>query len=150
MTTAYDVPAYELIKNTAEKLEKEDAIKMPEQNTYAKTSVARENIPDDPKWWYVRCASILRKIYIKNGIGVEELKEEYGGKRNRGSKPSHARGGSGTIVRRCVQQLEQVGYVTKIKGKGRIITPKGKKFMDNTAYEVKSQVVSSYPGLEKY
>ena len=150
MTTAYDVPAHDLIKQTAKKLEKEDAIKMPEENRYAKTSVARENIPDNPDWWYVRCASILRKIYVNNGIGIEQLKAEYGGKRDKGSKPSKARSGSGTIVRRCVQQLEQAGFVKKIKGKGRIITPKGQKFMDNMAYEVKSQIVSVYPGLEKY
>ena len=123
---------------------------MPEENRYAKTSVARENIPDNADWWYVRCASILRKIYVHNGIGIEQLKAEYGGKRDKGSKPSKARSGSGTIVRRCVQQLEQAGYVKKIKGKGRMMTPKGQKFLDNTAYEVKSQIVSNYPGLEKY
>jgi small subunit ribosomal protein S19e len=139
-----------LIKQTAKKLEKEESIKMPEANRYAKTSVARENIPDNPDWWYVRCASILRKIYVHNGIGIEQLKAEYGGKRDKGSKPSKARSGSGTIVRRCVQQLEQAGYVKKIKGKGRMMTPKGQKFMDNTAHEVKSEIVSSYPGLEKY
>jgi len=150
MTTAYDVPAHDLIKETAKKLQKEEAIKMPEENRYAKTSVARENIPDNADWWYVRCASILRKIYVHNGIGIEQLKAEYGGKRDKGSKPSKARSGSGTIVRRCVQQLEQAGYVKKIKGKGRMMTPKGQKFLDNTAYEVKSQIVSNYPGLEKY
>ena len=74
----------------------------------------------------------------------------HGGKRDKGSKPSKARSGSGTIVRRCVQQLEQAGYVKKIKGKGRMMTPKGQKFMDNTAFEVKSQIISNYPGLEKY
>jgi len=150
MTTVYDVPAHELIVHLAKKFEKEEAIKMPEQNKYTKTSVASENIPDNADWWYVRCASILRKIYMNNGIGIAELKEEYGGKRRRGSKPSHARGGSGTIVRRCVQQLEQAGYVSKIRGKGRVITPKGQKLMDNNANGVKSEIVSSYPGLEKY
>jgi small subunit ribosomal protein S19e len=150
MTTANDVPAHELIQHLAKKFEKEETIKMPEQNKYAKTSVAAENIPDNPDWWYIRCASIFRKIYMHNGIGIAELKEEYSGKRRRGSKPPKARAGSGTIVRRCVQQLEQAGFVTQIKGKGRIITPKGQKFMDNNAYDVKSKIVSSYPGLEKY
>ena len=150
MTTVYDVPALELIQHIAKKFVKENAIEMPEQNKYAKTSVASENLPDNADWWYVRCASILRKIYMNNGIGIAELKEKYGGKRRRGSKPSHARAGSGTVVRRCVQQLEQAGYVTKIRGKGRVITPKGQKLMDNNAYEVKSEIVSSYPGLEKY
>ena len=85
MTTAYDVPANELIKHTAVKFQKEEAIKMPEQNKYSKTSVARENIPDNSDWWYIRCASILRKIYFHDGIGIERLKAEYGGKKDKGS-----------------------------------------------------------------
>jgi small subunit ribosomal protein S19e len=150
MTTIYDVPALELIQHIAKKFEKEKAIAMPEQNKYSKTSVARENIPDNRDWWNIRCASILRKIYMKNGIGIEQLKAEYGGKRERGSKPPKAQSGSGTIIRRCVQQLEQAGYIRKIKGKGRIMTAKGQSFMDNSAHEVKSKITSTYPGLERY
>jgi small subunit ribosomal protein S19e len=150
MTTVYDVPAKALIDEVAKKFASDTAIEMPEQNTYSKTSVARENIPDNRDWWYVRCASILRKIYIKNGIGIEHLKAEYGGKRDRGSKPYKARSGSGTVVRRAVQQLETAGYVTRIKGKGRVITPKGQSFLDNAAKGVVNQIQSSYPGIEKY
>ena len=89
-----------------------------------------------------------RKIF--NVIGIEHLRAEYGGKRNRGSKPHKARSGSGTIVRRAVQQLEEAGYVTKMRGKGRMLTGKGRSFMDNISFEVKKKVGSSYPGIEKY
>jgi len=75
---------------------------------------------------------------------------EYGGKRNRGSKPYKARLGSGSIVRRAVQQLEKAGYVKSIKGKGRVITPKGQSFMDNISNEVFQKVKGNYQGLEKY
>jgi len=47
------------------------------------------------------------------------------GKRNRGSKPNKAEAGSGAIVRHALQQLETAGYVTKMKGRGRILSPKG-------------------------
>lgn len=150
MTTVYDVPAKALIDEVAKRFVSEKAIEMPEENTFSKTSVARENIPEEHDWWYVRCASILRKIYIKNGIGIEHLKAEYGGKRDRGSKPYKARSGSGTIVRRCVQQLESAGYVTRIKGKGRVVTAKGQSFLDNVAKDVVSQLSSSYPGIDRY
>jgi len=150
MTTVYDVPAKELIDEVAKKLASDDSIELPEANIYSKTSVARENPPEDEDWWYVRCASILRKIYIHNGIGIEVLKAEYGGKRDRGSKPYKARSGSGTVTRRAVQQLEKAGYVTKIRGKGRIMTPKGRSFMDNASKEVLNQVKDTYPELEKY
>ena len=150
MTTVFDVPAKELIDEVAKKLEKEDSIELPDANQYSKTSVARENPPENAGWWYVRCASILRKIYMSNGIGIEVLRAEYGGKRDRGSKPYKARAGSGSVTRRAVQQLEKAGYVTKIRGKGRVITPKGRSFMDNSSKEVLDKIKNVYPELEKY
>lgn len=150
MTTVFDVPAKELIDEVAKKLASDDTIELPEANVYSKTSVARENPPENEDWWFVRCASILRKIYINNGIGIEVLKAEYGGKRDKGSKPYKARSGSGTVTRRAVQQLEKAGYVTKIRGKGRVMTPKGRSFMDNASKEVLNQVKDQYPELQKY
>jgi len=150
MTTVFDVPAKELIDAAAKKLQKESAISTPEENLFTRTGVSRENPPINKDWWYIRCASILRKIYISNVIGIEHLKAEYGGKRNRGSKPHKARSGSGTIVRRALQQLEKAGYVTKIKGKGRTLTSKGRSFLDNTSNEVMKDVASYYPELKKY
>lgn len=150
MTTVYDVPAKELIEEVAKKLQKEPAIKIPEANLYSKTSVDRENPPENRDWWYIRCASILRKIYLHKNIGVETLRAEYGGKKDRGSKPYKARAGSGSIVRRALQQLEAAGYVSRIKGKGRVITPKGRSFLDNVSYEVWNKIKDYYPGLEKY
>ena len=150
MTTAYDVPAKELVDELAKKLRNEKAIEEPEGSRFLRTGVHKENPPDNPDWWYTRCASILRKIYINNGIGVEHLRAEYGGKRNRGSKPYKARMGSGVIARKALQQLEKAGYVTKVKGKGRILTPKGRSFLDNTSHNVLKDVGSYYPGLDKY
>ena len=150
MTTLYDVPTKELIDEVAKKLQNDKSIVLPEENRYVRTGVHKENPPTNKDWWYVRCAAILRKIYIKNIIGIEQLRAEYGGGKNRGSKPSKARSGSGSIARRAVQQLEKAGYVTRIKGKGRVLTPKGRSFLDNTSHEVMKHVGAYYPGLEKY
>ena len=150
MTTVYDVPSKDLIDAVAKKLQSDKTIVVPEGNVFSRTGVDKENPPTDKNWWHTRCASILRKIYINNVIGVEHLKAEYGGKRNRGSKPYKARSGSGTIVRRALQQLEKAGYVTKIKGKGRALTPKGRSFLDNASHEVMKDVGSYYPELKKY
>ncbi|MBS3777768.1 MAG: 30S ribosomal protein S19e [Candidatus Thermoplasmatota archaeon] len=150
MTNVYDVPAKEFIDEIAKQLEKQDAISLPESNFYSKTSVARENEPEPDNWWYLRCASLLRKIYMNKTIGTQKLRSAYGGRLNLGSKPSKARTGSGSITRRAIQQLESAGYVKKIKGKGRSMTPKGRQFLDNIAHDVLNQVKKSYPGLEKY
>jgi small subunit ribosomal protein S19e len=150
MTTVYDVPSKDLIDAVAKKLQNDKTIVIPDANVFSRTGVDKENPPIDKNWWYTRCASILRKIYINNVIGIEHLRAEYGGKRDRGSKPYKARSGSGSIVRRALQQLEKAGYVTKIKGKGRVLTSKGRSFLDNTSHEVMKNVVDYYPELKKY
>ena len=150
MTIVYDVPAKELIDEVAKKLQEDESISLPESNIFSKTGVHNENLPENKNWWYVRCASILRKIYVNNEFGVEKLRSEYGGKMDRGSKPHKARSGSGSITRRALQQLEKGGYVTKIKGKGRVLTPKGRSFLDNTANEVMKNIADYYPELKKY
>lgn len=150
MTTGYDVPAKELIDELAKQLRKEDAVKKPEGSTFLRTAVHKEKPPENTDWWYTRCASVLRKIYMNDTIGIQHLRFEYSGKKNRGSKPNKALAGSGSIIRKAVQQLEKAGYVTKVKGKGRMITPKGRSFVDNVSNDVKKKIVSEYPDLEKY
>jgi small subunit ribosomal protein S19e len=150
MTTVYDVPPKELIDAVAKKLQNEETISLPEANLYSRTGINKENPPTDKDWWYTRCASILRKIYVCDTIGIERLRAEYGGKRDKGSKPYKASRGSGSIVRRAVQQLEKAGYVARIKGKGRVLTPKGRSFLDNASYEVMKNIKDYYPELKKY
>jgi small subunit ribosomal protein S19e len=87
---------------------------------------------------------------VKKEMGVEHMRAEYGGKRNRGSKPNKAEAGSGAIVRHALQQLETAGYVTKMKGKGRLLTSKGVKLLDNTSFEVKQSLLEAFPELKKY
>jgi len=150
MTTVFDVPSKEFIEAVAKKLQDDKTIAIPEANVYTKTGVCRENPPMEKNWWHMRCASVLRKIYVNNVIGVEHLRSEYGGNRDRGSKPNRAMSGSGSVVRRALQQLEKAGYVAKIKGKGRMLTSKGRSFLDNTANEVLKNVETNYPDLKKY
>ena len=150
MTTAYDVPAKELIAAVSKKLQNESAIVPLDWSKYVRTGVSKENPPETKEWWHNRCASILRKLYVKKEMGVEHMRAEYGGKRNRGSKPNKAEAGSGAIVRHALQQLETAGYVTKMKGKGRLLTPKGVKLLDNTSFEVKQSLLETFPELKKY
>lgn len=150
MTTVYDIPAKELIDTIAKKLQDDKSISLPEENMFSRTGVTKQNPPEDKNWWFIRCASILRKVYINNEMGVERLRSKYGGKRDRGSKPKHAMGGSGSITRRALQQLETAGYIKKIKGKGRVLTGKGRSFLDNSANETLKNISDAYPELKKY
>jgi len=151
LPTPFDVPPSMLISRLARYLKDNvDAVEPPEWAPYVKTGVHAERAPQNPDWWYVRCASLLRKIYIMGPIGVERLRSEYGGRKRRGVRPEHARKGSGAIVRKALQQLEKAGLVTTIRGKGRIVTPEGRSLLDTLSAEIKKELEKVNPALSKY
>ncbi|NOX71083.1 MAG: 30S ribosomal protein S19e [Candidatus Micrarchaeota archaeon] len=129
MVSAKDVPAGKLIESIAEDLKKIKEMKAPEWAPFVKTGVSRERVPDNKDWWYVRSSSILRKLYIQQPIGVERLRKLYGGRKNLGTMPEHKRKASGAVIRNILQQLEKAGFVGTEKGRGRILTPKGRSFV---------------------
>ena len=123
MTTVFDVPAELLINTVADEFrDNNDKIVAPEWTKLVKTGVHKERKPENIDWWYVRCASILRRVYIDGPVGVRSLRTFYGGKKDRGVNPEKFRKGSGSIVRVALHQLEDAGYVEKVDA-GRIITP---------------------------
>lgn len=139
MTTLYDVDLQELILKVAEELKKIPEIKPPVWAPFVKTGMHKERPPVDNDWWYIRTASILGKIYRLGPIGVCKLRTDYGGKKNRGVKKEHFYKGSGSIIRKGIQQLEKAGlikFIEKGNHKGRIVTPKGISFLDGIATKI--------------
>lgn len=149
MTTVFDIPANALIAKVAEELKNESSIKAPAWSEYVKTGVHKQMPPENPDWWYVRSAAVLRRIYVDGPIGVERMRSVYGGMQDRGSKPSHFRKGSGSIARKVMQQLEAAGYIEKVTG-GRNVSAKGRKFLDAVAHSLKEEAIKEAPGLSKY
>ena len=157
MTSIYNCDTSELVDKASEELKKIESIKAPEWAVYVKTGVHKERPPIKNDWWYVRAASVLRKIYTLGPIGISKLRVKYGGKKNRGTKTEHFYKGSGSIIRKIMQQLEKEGFVKKdLKSvhKGRIITAKGKKFLDDVAgkiskVQVKQEVKKEEPVKEE-
>lgn len=151
MPTPYDVPPSILIERLAKYLKDNvDAIKPPEWAPYVKTGAHAERAPQNPDWWYIRCASLLRKVYVKGPIGVEHLRSEYGGRKDRGTRPEHTRKGGGAIIRKALQQLENAGLVETIRGRGRIITSEGRKLLDSLSADIKEELERINPALSKY
>jgi small subunit ribosomal protein S19e len=64
------------------------------------------------------------------------MRSFYGGKKNRGARPNAFRKGSGSILRKSLQQLEAAGLIIHDKT-GRKVSPAGMSFMDNLSHEVK-------------
>ncbi|NPA04594.1 MAG: 30S ribosomal protein S19e [Crenarchaeota archaeon] len=151
MVTALEVPANLLIERLAEKLKRNPHIKPPAWAYYVKTGVHKERPPENPDWWYYRAASILRKLY-KYGrpVGIERLRTAYGGRMNRGVAPEHFYKASGSVIRKILQQLERAGLVRKLPRRGRVLTPRGRSLLDNTAYEIMKELAERMPELKKY
>jgi len=135
MTTLYDVPANKLIELTATKLKNDERFTPPEWASWVKTGVHREHPPQNDDWWYVRCAALLRRIAMDGPVGTQRLRSVYGGKTDNSSRPERFVKGSGSIIRKAMQQLESAGFV-KTTPKGREISSQGRSFLDNSAYEL--------------
>jgi len=150
MTTVYDVPPGLLIERLKDQLEKEAKIKPPEWAKFARTGVHTEKAPVQRDWWYRRVAAVLRKVYLNGPIGSAHLAAEFGGRRDDGSAPYHPRRGSRSIAREAMQQLESLGYLSKLEKRGRTITPAGRKLLDNMAHEILLEMAKSNPELTKY
>ena len=134
MTTVYDVPADLLIRKVAEALRSRQEIKPPAWAAFAKTGVHKEMPPEDPDWWFIRSAAVLRRVYVDGPLGVQRMRSFYGGAKNRGSKPNAFRKGSGSILRKSLQQLEACKFAIHDKT-GRRISPEGQAFLDAMAKE---------------
>ncbi|PUA31040.1 MAG: 30S ribosomal protein S19e [Candidatus Terraquivivens tikiterensis] len=133
MSLVLAVDPEKLIKKVAAYLKEMQLVKPPPWAAFVKTGVHKERPPADPDWWYVRCAAILRKIYIKGPIGVSRLRTLFGGRHRRGFRPPVFAKGSGSVIRKALQQLEAAGLLRKDGKKGRTLTAKGRELLEEAA-----------------
>ena len=151
MPTPYDVPPPVLIARLARYLREEvDAIVPPAWASFVKTGSHTQRPPQNPDWWFTRCASLLRKIYVKGPVGIERLRSEYGGRIDEGVKPEHTRKGGGAIIRKALQQLQAAGLVGSLRNRGRVVTSEGRRLLDRLSTELKKNLEKTQPELGKY
>jgi small subunit ribosomal protein S19e len=149
MAKAYDVPAQDLIERLSEHIKKEKKVQPPIWALFVKTGAHTERIPHNKDWWYTRCASLIRKVYIHGPIGVSDLRSEYGGRKQVGYNLSHHRDAGGAIIRKALQQLQEAGYIVN-KKKGRSISEEGMKKVDRIATELYDEIIKTSPELQRY
>jgi len=151
MVSAHRVPASELIKALSQYLKEHvKEVSPPEWAGFVKTGVHKERAPTDPDWWYVRAASIMRKLYIHGPLGIETLRTVYGGRKKKRKAMEHHYKASGAVIRKILQQLEIAGYVEKVDGEGRRLTPKGVSLVDKIAHRLLMGLAKQRPELRKY
>lgn len=137
MTSVGDVDTKLLIERIAKELESK--IAMPNWALYVKTGVGNERPPEQRDWFFIRAASLLRRIYLDGPVGVSRLRSYYGARKRRGHKPAHTRKASGKIIRTILQELEKINLIerTDKPKKGRRITREGQRFLNKIAKEIK-------------
>jgi small subunit ribosomal protein S19e len=151
MTTAYDVPADVLIPKLSGYIKENiKEITPPEWADHVKTGSHVERVPQQDDWWYVRTASLLRKLYMGSPAGVQRLRKEYGGLKRKGNSPDHHRLAGGAIIRTSLQQLEQAGLVEKVDKSGRSISKKGRSLLDAMSTQIKKDLERERPELKAY
>jgi small subunit ribosomal protein S19e len=149
MTTLYDIPAELLIPRVAEELKKRKEIQPLAWAAFAKAGVHQQMPPEEPDWWFIRAASVLRRLYIDGPVGVQRMRTAYGGKRDRGSSPFQFRKGGGSSLRKILQQLEAAGFVAKDRS-GRSLSVAGKSFLDGVAHDLRKDTEEKVAGLSRY
>ena len=129
MPSIRDSDQSKIVRATAEELKKH--LKQPEWSIHVKTGVGRERAPEQRDWWFLRSASVLRKVHLDGPVGVQKLRSYYGGTHRRGHKPAHFADGGAKILRVILQDLEKAGYIKKEK-KGRAATSEGIKLLNRS------------------
>ena len=150
MSHPNDLPPAVLLPQLATELRNRQVVAPPAWATFVKTGVHKQRAPVQTDWWYLRSASVLRKIYLRGHVGIMRLSAEYGGKRDRGSAPYHARTGSRAILREIVHQLEKAGLVQRYKTQGRRLSPAGERLLAAVSREALKRLAADRPELAKY
>ena len=130
-----DVQATAFIKAYAEHLKNSDKFDLPVWTDTVKTAVFKELAPYGDDWYYIRAASIARKVYLQPGIGIGALQKWYGGSYRRGTRTEHFRKANSGIIRSVLLQLEEMKVVEKVAngGHGRRVTVVGQQDLDRIA-----------------
>lgn len=115
-----------------EKIKATEEVQAPEWTAFVKTGAHKQRPPVNPDWWFVRAASVLKKIEKYGPIGTNNLSKQYGGRKDRGHRPEKKYNGSRNIIRKCLQQLQAAGLVQDNKSgrAGKVLTAKGKALLN--------------------
>ncbi|MEM5811332.1 MAG: 30S ribosomal protein S19e [Candidatus Aenigmatarchaeota archaeon] len=117
------------IEAIKEELKKFKELEPPGFIVFVKSGAHRERPPEQKDFWYIRAASILRKLSKGKPISVKDFRVIYGGRKKRGTRPEKFYKAGGKHIRLILQKLESIGFVKKTN-KGRVITNQGIKFLN--------------------
>lgn len=72
-TSMKDVDQEQAVKKIADYLKKSGKVKLPPWVDVVKLGIHKQLPPSDPDWYFVRTASIARRLYIRSPVGKSSL-----------------------------------------------------------------------------
>lgn len=137
--TMHDVPPSKLIEKLAERLKEDPYVKPPSWAAFVKTASFKKTPPQQKDWWYLRAASILYQVARRGPIGLNKLRNLYGGRASGKNRPEKKGRAAAKIIRLIMQQLELSNYLVKTV-QGRKISPRGQKLLNDVSKEVAKEI----------
>jgi len=131
-----DVAAKDFIEAYAEHLKNSDKFELPVWADLVKTSTTKELAPYGDDWYYIRAASIARKVYLRPGLGVGQLRKWYGSAFRNGVRHQHFKRANAGIIRSVLIQLENMKVTEPVSAGGRRMTRVGQQDLDRIANAV--------------
>ena len=131
-----DVAAADFVAAYARHLKRSGKVPLPQWVDVVKTATFKELSPYDDDWYYIRCASIARHVYVRGHTAVGGLRKRYGGRASHGNRPQKSAIGSQHIPRHCLKTLEKLGVVEKDPKGGRRLSSLGQRDLDRIAKQV--------------
>lgn len=128
MEQAYRVKAAPLIEAIKETLKSKNDIKLPENYDLIKTSHGKQYSPEDPNWFYVRMASIVRTVMCKGSVSLKTLARKHSCRKNGGVRPSRYAKASDFVNASAVEQLIKIGWFN-FQSKNDILTSNAKEVL---------------------
>uniref|UniRef100_M4GZZ9 40S ribosomal protein S19 n=1 Tax=Antricola delacruzi TaxID=480319 RepID=M4GZZ9_ANTDE len=132
-----DVDHHEFVEALAAFFKKSGKLRVPDWVDLVKTGIFKELAPYDEDWFYTRCASVARHLYMRAPAGVKSMRKIYGSRHRRGVRPSHFCAASASVSRKALQALEGLRIVEQDPSGGRRLTSQGRKDLDRIAAQLK-------------
>ncbi|EAN88197.1 putative ribosomal protein S19 [Trypanosoma cruzi] len=134
--TMKDVHPWRWVKLCSQHFKQEGKLMVPNCTEIVKSSHGRERAPQNPDWYYIRCAAILRAVYMRPGVGYGGLSKRFSSKKNRGSRPEITVRASKGLLHWGCKSLTKLGLIEKCESSGHRITKNGRKLADAIAFKV--------------
>ncbi|KAI5148369.1 small subunit ribosomal protein S19e [Enteropsectra breve] len=110
MDSVFRVQPKPLINAIVDTLKSNGNISLPENHDIIKTGHGKQYSPENPDWYYVRMAAIVRQAMRFGTVSRKGLAHRYGIRKNRGVRPTKFARASDFVNHSAIEELKKIGW----------------------------------------